>query len=227
LGPLLLALASVTDSLVTLATHIIRDLGLAGVALLTMSSGVIGLPGTEPTMLFSGFNVFQGHLTLFGIIVFGVIGDMLGACIAYAIGYFGRVELIERHGNKLHVSPRRLELAHRWFDRYGSPVMFVSRLVPLVRAVFPYAAGVAEMPFARFFSFALLGSTVWITGLGVLGQAVGSNWTSWRHNLEYVDYVAVALLVGVIAYVIFRRAQGGGKGGSGDAPERAAPDGAS
>ena len=81
--------ASVTDSLVNLATHIIRDLGLAGVALLTLTSGVIGMPGTEPTMLFAGFNVFQGHLSLFGIIVFGVLGDMIGASIAYAIGYFG------------------------------------------------------------------------------------------------------------------------------------------
>jgi membrane protein DedA with SNARE-associated domain len=232
---LLLALASVTDSLVNLATHIIRDLGLAGVALLTLTSGVIGVPGTEPTMLFSGFNVFQGHLTLVGIIVFGIVGDMLGASIAYAIGYFGRAELIERHGNKLHVSPRRLQIATRWFERYGSPVMLVSRLIPLVRAAFPYAAGVAEMPFARFFSFALLGSIIWITGLGILGQAVGADWTSWRHNLEYVDYAAVVIVLGAIAYLITRRARGGG-GGSGDAhqgdsggrargeSERAAPD---
>jgi membrane protein DedA with SNARE-associated domain len=131
--PLLLAAvllaASITDSLVNLATHIIRDLGLAGVSLLTMTSGVIGVPGTEPTMLFAGFNVYDGKLTMVGIIVAGVIGDVLGASIAYGIGRFGRVELIERHGNKLHVSPQRLELAHRWFDRYGSPVIFVSRLL--------------------------------------------------------------------------------------------------
>jgi membrane protein DedA with SNARE-associated domain len=216
---LLLALASVTDSLVTLATHVIRDLGLAGVALLTLTTGVIGLPGTEPTMLFAGFNVSEGHQTLFGIISFGVIGDMAGASIAYAIGYFGRVELVERHGNKLHVSKRRLQTAHRWFDRYGSPVIFVSRILPLVRAVFPYAAGVSEMPFARFFSFALLGSIVWISGLGILGQAVGSSWTGWRHNLEYVDYIAAAAFVAAIVYLIVRRAQGRGKNGAGDADE--------
>ena len=87
---MLLVYASVTDSLVTLATHIIRDLGLAGVALLTMTSGIIGVPGSEPTMLFAGFNVSEGHLTMVGIIVAGVFGDMLGASIAYAIGYCGR-----------------------------------------------------------------------------------------------------------------------------------------
>jgi membrane protein DedA with SNARE-associated domain len=203
----LLEAASVTDSLVTLATHVIRDLGLAGVALLTLSSAVVGLPGTEPTMLFAGFNVFEGNQTLVGIIIAGVVGDMAGASIAYGIGRFGRVELIERHGNKLHVSQRRLELAHRWFDRYGSPVIFVSRLIPLVRAVFPYAAGVAEMPFWRFFTFATAGSVIWISGLGVLGRAVGSDWQHWRHNLEYVDYLGLVIIIGLVVYLIVRRSR--------------------
>ena len=66
--------ASITDSLVTLATHIIRDLGLAGVAVMTLCSGVIGVPGTEPTMLFAGFDVFQGHLSLLGIIASVIVG---------------------------------------------------------------------------------------------------------------------------------------------------------
>jgi membrane protein DedA with SNARE-associated domain len=197
--------ASVTDALATLATHIIHDLGLAGVGLLCLTTGVVGVPGTEPTMLFAGFNVFQHHLTLAGIVVSGVIGDILGASIAYAIGYYGRLELIERHGNKLHISPRRLEIARGWFDRYGSPVIFVSRFIPGLRAVFPYAAGVSQMPFARFLPFTALGSVGWILGLGLLGRAVGSKWTSWRHNLGYVDYVVVALLVAAVGYLIVRR----------------------
>jgi membrane protein DedA with SNARE-associated domain len=204
LAAVLLA-ASITNSLVNLATHIIRDLGLAGVTLLTMTSGVIGVPGTEPTMLFAGFNVYQGDLTLIGIIAAGVVGDLLGASIAYGIGYFGRVEVLERHGRKLHVTPARLELAHAWFERYGAPVILVSRLLPFVRAVFPYAAGVAEMPYWRFLLFAAIGSVIWIGGLGILGRAVGSNWESWRHNLEYVDYAVVALVVAAVVYLIVRR----------------------
>jgi len=167
-------------------------------------------------MLFAGFNVFQGHLTLVGIIAFGLIGDMLGASIAYAIGYFGRRELLERQGSKLHVSGRRLDLAHGWFERWGAPVVVVSRLIPFVRAAFPYAAGVAEMPFVRFFPLALLGSIPWIAGLGILGREVGSNWQSWRHHLEYVDYVGAAILVGLVVYLILRRTRGGGGGPAAD-----------
>jgi membrane protein DedA with SNARE-associated domain len=206
---LLVALASVTEPLVRLATHLIASLGLGGVALLTLSTGVIGVPGTEPTMLFAGFDVFQGNLTLPGIIVAGLVGDMAGASIAYSIGYFGRRELLDRQGAKLHMSQGRLDRAHRWFDRYGAPVIFVSRFIPVVRAAFPYAAGVAEMPFWRFFILAALGSIVWISGLAVLGREVGSDWQTWRHHLEYVDYVGVALLVLAIVYLIFRHARSG------------------
>lgn len=204
---MIIVLASVTDSFVTLATHIIRDLGYAGVAVMTFMSGVIGVPGSEPTMLFAGFNVFQGHLSMVGVIVFGVIGDMAGASTAYAIGYFGRRELVERHGNKLHISERRLDRAHRWFERFGPPVIVFSRCIPFARAAFPYAAGVARMPFGRFFGYATIGSIIWISALAVLGNAVGSDWQSWRHNLEYVDYVAAALLVAAIAYLIVRIAR--------------------
>ncbi len=204
---MLFVYASVTDSLVTLATHIIRDLGLAGVALLTFTSGVIGIPGSEPTMLFAGFNVSEGHMSLFAIIVFGVLGDMIGASVAYAIGYWGREELIERHGNKLHISQQRLDRAHRWFERYGAPVIVASRCIPFARAAFPYAAGVARMGYVRFVTFATIGSIIWIGALGVLGREVGSSWQSWRHNLEYVDYVGAALLVAAIAYLILRIAR--------------------
>ena len=197
-------LASVTGPLVDLATHLIASIGLAGVALLTMSSGVIGIPGTEPTMLFAGFDVFQGNLTLPGIIVAGVVGDVAGASIAYAIGYFGRRELLESHGSKLHVSAGSLDRAHRWFDRYGSPVIFVSRFLPLIRAAFPYAAGVARMPYLRFLLMATLGSIVWIGGLGVLGREVGHQWQTWRHHLEYVDYVGAVVLVAAVVYLIVR-----------------------
>ena len=163
---MLLALASITGPLVDLATNLIGSLGLAGIVILNTMTGVIGVPGTEPTMLFAGFNVYDGHLTLLGIIVAGVAGDMLGACIAYTIGFFGRRELLERQGSKLHVNPRKLERAQRWSEAHGAPVIAVSRCIPFARAVFPYAAGVAEMPFVRFAISALVGSIVWITGLG-------------------------------------------------------------
>ena len=93
LGHLPVVLASLTGPLVTLATNVIGSLGYAGVALMCATSGVVGLPGTEPTMLFAGFNVYQGKLTLVGIIIAGIVGDTIGASVAYVIGHRASREL--------------------------------------------------------------------------------------------------------------------------------------
>jgi membrane protein DedA with SNARE-associated domain len=190
-------------------THVVNSVGLVGIALMMTTTGIIGLPGTEPTMLFAGFNVFQHHHTLLEIIVAGVIGDLLGASIAYAIGFWGRRELVERHGNKIHLNRERLDRAHDWAQRFGAPAVLVSRLIPGVRFVFPYAAGIAEMSYVRFISAAAVGSIAWVTGLGFLGREVGHDWQTWRKHLEVVDYVVLALIVIGIAWLVVRRVRSG------------------
>lgn len=204
-----LYLASVTGPLVNAATHVIDSVGLVGVALMMATTGVIGLPGSEPTMLFAGFNVYNHHHTLLGIIVFGVIGDLIGASIAYAIGYWGRRELVERHGNKVHLNQARLDRAHSWAERYGAPAVLVSRLIPGIRFAFPYAAGIAEMGYVRFILPAAVGTIAWVTGLGFLGRQVGHNWQTWRKHLEVVDYVVLGLIVVGIAWLLVRRFRSG------------------
>jgi membrane protein DedA with SNARE-associated domain len=205
LKPVMLLQASLTGPVVHWATSVIDSLGLAGVAAMTAISGVIGLPGSEPTMLFAGFDVFTHHFTLLGIIVFGVLGDLIGATVAYFIGYGGQKELIERHGAKFHLSAAKLDRTTEWFDRYGSAAVFVSRLVPGARFAFPYAAGVVKMSYVRFIAFCAVGSVIWITLLGLVGRAVGSNWQSWRNHLEYVDYAFIAIVVVALVYLVLRR----------------------
>jgi membrane protein DedA with SNARE-associated domain len=178
-------------------------------------------------MLFAGFNVFQGHLSMIGIIVFGVVGDVMGACIAYAIGYFGSRELLEHQGSKLHVSAKGLDRAQRWFERRGALVMFVSRLIPFVRSAFPYAAGVGRMALVPFLALSALGSIIWITALGEIGRAVGQSWETWRHHLEYADYAAVAIAVLLIAgWIVRRRRARSGDAVSGSLSARAEADAA-
>ena len=219
-----LLLASITGPLVDFATNLIGSLGLAGVLLLTMMTSVVGVPGTEPTMLFAGFNVYEGRLSLVGIIVAGVLGDMIGASIAYAIGYFGRRELVESQGRALHVKSSGLDRAQRWFERWGAPTIFVSRMLPFIRAAFPYAAGVVRMPYWRFAPLATLGSIIWIGALAVLGREVGRQWQTWRHHLEYVDYVGAAVLAGVIIYLIVRWLRGRARNDQADPAADVVPD---
>jgi membrane protein DedA with SNARE-associated domain len=200
--------ASVTASLVTFATHVVNDLGLAGVALLIVMSQLVIVPGTELTMLFAGFSVDTHHLTLLGIIVFGVLGDVIGASIAYAIGFFGLHEVLARRGSPLHIDEKKIERANGWFDRFGSPAVAVSRCIPVFRSAPPYAAGVVKMPYWRFVSMATLGSIVWITGWSLVGKAVGHNWQQWKNHLDIVDYVVVALIVLALAWWLLRVMRG-------------------
>lgn len=201
----MVSLASVTDSLVTLATHVIHDLGLPGVFLLMMLDAMAIPFPSEATLLFAGFNVYDGHFTLVGVIVAGVLGDLAGSAVAYSIGYFGRRELLEKHGAKLHLTARRLALTDRWFERYGARAILISRNVPVVRAFSAFPAGAARMPFGRFMLFTLLGVIPWVIAFTVLGNGVGSKWEEWRRHLAFLDYVAVALLVIGIGYLIYRR----------------------
>jgi membrane protein DedA with SNARE-associated domain len=173
-------------------------------------SQLVIVPGTEVTMLFAGFSVDTHHLTLLGIIVFGVLGDVIGASAAYAIGYFGLHEVLARRGSPLHIDDKKIERANGWFDRFGSPAVAVSRCIPVFRSAPPYAAGVVKMPYWRFVSMATLGSIVWMTAWALVGKAVGHNWQQWKNHLDIVDYVIVALIVIGLAWWALRmfRARG-------------------
>jgi membrane protein DedA with SNARE-associated domain len=196
--------ASVTASLVTFATHVVQHLGLPGVCLLIVMSQLVIVPGTEVTMLFAGFSVDNHHLSLPGIIIAGVLGDVIGASIAYAIGNYGLVELLSRRG-PLHLEPEKIERTGEWVKRFGAPVVAVSRLIPVFRSAPPYAAGIVKMGYGRFVAMSALGSLVWITAWALVGKAVGHKWPQWKHNLDYVDYVVVVLVVIAVGWWIVKR----------------------
>jgi membrane protein DedA with SNARE-associated domain len=208
----MLILASISETLVNETSHFVRDAGLPGVfALMAISSACIPIP-SEVVMLFAGFAVADPgqsgahhHLTMVGIVLAGLLGTMVGSWVTYAIGRGGRLELLERHGSKLHMGPAQIERADRWFQRYGQPTVLFGRMIPLIRAFVSLPAGVAKMPFWRFTLLSLLGAIPWTLALALIGHAVGGDWTSVRKGFEYVDYAIVILVVAGIAYLVVRR----------------------
>jgi membrane protein DedA with SNARE-associated domain len=222
----MLVLASISESLVNATSHLVRDAGLPGIfALMAIGSACIPIP-SEVVMLFAGFAVADPgqsgahhHLTMTGIVLAGLLGTLVGSWVAYAVGRGGRLELLERHGSKLHMGPAQIERADRWFQRYGERIVLLGRMVPLIRAFVSLPAGVARMPFPRFTVLTLIGSIPWVLALAIAGHAVGGDWTSVRKGFQYVDY-ALLVLIGVgIAYAIVLRRRGGSPdGGLGATP---------
>jgi len=193
-------MASITEPLINFATDVVDKMGLAGVfVLMTLESACIPIP-SEATMLFAGFNVSLGHYSLLAATLVGASANLVGSWIAYGVGYFGRIELLERHGRKLHISRRQLEQADRWFEKYGSAAVLVTRMLPIVRTFISLPAGVARMPFLRFSLLTFLGCLPWVFALTFIGKEARDNWTTWKDNLHYVDYAVAVVIVAAIAY---------------------------
>jgi membrane protein DedA with SNARE-associated domain len=201
----LLVLASITDPLVQFAVDVIDKLGLPGIfVLMTAESACLPIP-SEATMLFAGFNVANGHYSLFAVTAVGVIANLVGSWIAYAVGYYGRVDVLEKHGRKLHINPSHLAWADNWFERYGDATVFFSRLLPIIRTFISLPAGVARMPFWRFTTLTLLGCIPWVFMLAFIGKQAGDNWDKWKDKLHYVDYAVVAAILLGLAWLLVRR----------------------
>ena len=199
--------ASLTDPIVEFAVDVIDALGLPGIFILMVAeSACIPIP-SETTFLFAGFNVARGEYSLFAVVAVGTLANVVGSWIAYAVGYYGRVDILEKHGKKIHLKPEHLKWADNWFAKYGSATVFFTRMLPIIRTFISLPAGVARMPFWRFTVLTTLGCVPWILMLTLIGREVGARWEDWRDQLHYVDYVvAASIVIGAIwLFVRYRR----------------------
>ncbi len=200
----------ILEPLVNAATNLIDATGLAGVfVLMVLESACVPIP-SEATMLFAGFNVSEGNLTLFGIVAAGVLGNLVGSLIAYAVGYYGRLELLDQN-RLIHINRRHLEAADRWFERHGPATVFFTRMLPIIRTFISLPAGVARMPLAKFVVYTLAGCIPWVLGLAIIGREVGDRWDQWKDYLHYLDYAVVAGIAVAIVYLVVRRRRGSAK----------------
>ncbi|HWC25655.1 MAG TPA: DedA family protein [Solirubrobacteraceae bacterium] len=202
--------ASLTDPIVEFATNVVAELGLPGVfILMLLESACIPIP-SEATMLFAGFNVSEGEYSLLAVTLVGSLANLVGSWLAYAVGYYGRVDLIEKHGHRVFIRRHHLRAADRWFERHGDATVFFTRMLPIIRTFISLPAGVARMPFVRFSVLTFLGCVPWVFMLTFIGQQVGENWTQWKDSLHYFDYFVAACIVLGIAYLVVKHRRGGG-----------------
>ena len=149
------------------------------------------------------------------VVVVGTIGNTVGSLIGYAIGAWGGRPFLERYGRYLLIRPHELELAERFFERYGSATAFFSRLLPIVRTFISFLAGVTRMPLVPFVAFSTLGALPWSILLVYAGTVLGAHWVDIRHALQPFDVaIAVAVVAGIVAFVWWRLGMPGRRGGA-------------
>ena len=183
----------------------ISTLGYSGVALLmAIESACIPLP-SEIIMPFSGYLVYKGQFNLWGVGVAGAVGCVVGSWVAYYAGMYGGRPFIERYGRYVLMSRHDLDLADRWFARYGEVIVFASRLLPVVRTFIAFPAGVARMNMTRFTVYTFLGSLPWCLGLAYVGQVLGEQWDksetlkTWFHRFDFL--IGFVILLGAAWWV--------------------------
>lgn len=179
----------------------ISALGYGGVVLLmAIESACIPLP-SEIIMPFSGYLVSTGELNLWGVAIAGAVGCVLGSLVAYWVGMYGGRPFIEKYGRYILLSRHDLDIADRWFGKYGEVIVFVSRLLPAIRTFIAFPAGVARMNLTRFVIYTFAGSLPWCLGLAYVGQKLGEQWDKdprlkmWFHRFDFLIGIVGVLFV--------------------------------
>ncbi len=183
------------ESLGSLIISIISHAGYFGVTvLMAIESACIPLP-SEIIMPFSGYLVLLGRFNLFAVGVAGALGCNLGSLVAYYIGSLGGRPLVEKYGRWLLVTHHDLEMADRFFARYGDWAVFFARLLPVIRTFIAFPAGVSRMSQVRFQFYTFLGSLPWCLALAYAGMKLGQRWMSLRDYFHRFDALLGVVIV--------------------------------
>jgi membrane protein DedA with SNARE-associated domain len=195
-----------TDIIVFISSiviYLITALGYLGIFVtMAMESAALPIP-SEIVMPFAGFVAFQGKLDFWGIIVAGTLGNLIGSILLYYVGLKGGRPALMRYGKYLLVSEREIKIAEEWFRKFGSKVIFFSRMLPIVRTFVSLPAGAAKMDIKKFSFYTLVGSVPWNIALTYIGFVLGENWQQIEGAFRAFDLVIVGIGVIVLAYIVY------------------------
>ncbi len=209
-----MVIASLEGSLFNLISHWYISTGYLGIILaMALESCCIPLP-SEIVMPLAGFFVATsaatatGRLSLIGVGLAGAAGCLIGSAVAYGIGATGGRPLLLRYGRYILISQADSDRADRWFSKYGSPVAFFSRLLPVVRTYISLPAGVSRMNFGKFMLYTFLGSLPWTFALAYVGYQFGpalqQKITELSNVFHGLDIVIIVLFLALVALYVYR-----------------------
>jgi len=139
------------------------------------------------------------------VVVIGIAANTTGSLFGYALGAKLGRPFLDRWGKYLLVRHHEVDQAERFFARWGSPTAFISRLLPGIRTVISFIAGISHMPIRRFTIYSTLGAIPWTIALVYAGTVLGSNWVQIRDDLKpYDNVIILACVVAVVGFVIWR-----------------------
>ena len=183
---------------------IVDKMGYAGiVAAMFLESSFFPFP-SELVLPPAGYLASQGKMSLWGVILLGLTGSLLGAGFNYWISLVLGRPLILKVGRYFGLTERGYGKAEAFFRRHGEISTFVGRLIPGLRQYISLPAGLARMSIYRFILFTALGAGIWASVLALLGYFIGNNQDLFRRSLHRITiYTGIGIVALLIGYVIW------------------------
>jgi len=201
-------LHDIEHALLDFITSTYDAIGWPGViVMMAIESAAIPLP-SEFIMPVAGWKLIEAKglgwewILLAGL--FGAIGNTIGSWVAYYVGMYGGRPMAEKYGKYILVSRHDLDLADRFFARWGNWAVFASRLLPVVRTFISVPAGISRMPIWQFTVYTFIGAFIWSVGLAYGGYKLGENYDDLRAWMRPADYPIAAIILALVAWYVYR-----------------------
>ena len=192
-----LNLSGIFNGAVSFFTLILKKYGyLAIFVLMILEAASLPIP-SEVVLPVAGLLAATGLFNIYLIFIVITVASLIGITIDYYLAYFIEKEIIYKHLKIFHISKNQLEGFDRWFNRNGTFTVFIGRMLPEIRGLVSLPAGFAKMPLKKFYSYSLLGITIWDIALLTFGYYALN-----AHN-AYIAMVGVAVFA-IVIYALFR-----------------------
>ncbi|WP_029333455.1 DedA family protein [Exiguobacterium oxidotolerans] len=192
------------SSVVNTVLLYLADLGYFGIALGLM----IEIIPSEIVLSYGGFMISQGTIGWPLAVVAAVIGGLFSQLFLYWFARYGGRPLILKYGKYLLITEHHLDLAERWFVKYGQGVIFGARFIPVVRHAISIPAGLAKMDQTKFSIYTILAIIPWSILFLYLGETLGTNWRSIKDvAAPYTNGILIAAVVMIVLYVALKKRQ--------------------
>ena len=177
----------------------ISELGYLGIFLVMLAESIFPPIPSELIIPFAGFAAANGDLDLFGVLAAATVGAVVGMLPWYFAGrIFGldRVRyLADRFGRVMAFNADEIDIAVKWFTRFGPIIVLFGRLIPLIRTLISIPAGLSRMRLPVFLLASTTGALIWNTFLTLSGYLLHEHYEMIEVVLDPLSYVVLGLVV--------------------------------
>ena len=189
----------------TWVIHMIEQGGYPGIfSLMVLEGSFLPVP-SEIILTFSGYLVSEGRFSLVAVAVVGALGNVVGTLLTYSVARYLGLPFLYRYGKYVLITREEIDKAHRLFEKHGGTIVFVSRLLPIVRGYIPIGAGIAKMKVMPFMGIVLVGSFFYSFVLTYVGVVLGENWDTVGEYFQQFDVIIVSIVFIGAVWWLWRR----------------------